>query len=86
MEVGVRELRGNLSQWIEEAKHGKEVVITERGRPVAKLGPIDGGSELQRLIASGLVQRARAPHRPSATIKAVPARGSVSDLVAEQRR
>jgi len=36
MEVGVRELRTNLSQWIARAKRGQEVVITERGKPVAR--------------------------------------------------
>jgi prevent-host-death family protein len=35
--VGVRELRENLKDYLERAKTGEEVVITERGKPVARL-------------------------------------------------
>jgi prevent-host-death family protein len=39
--AGVREARQNLSVLLDEVKKGREVVITERGRPVAKLVPPD---------------------------------------------
>lgn len=39
--AGVREARQNLSTLLDEVKKGREVVITERGRPVAKLVPPD---------------------------------------------
>jgi prevent-host-death family protein len=39
--VGVREARQNLSALLDEVRKGREVVITERGRPVAKLVPPD---------------------------------------------
>ena len=39
--AGVREARQNLSALLDEVKSGREVVITERGRPVAKLVPPD---------------------------------------------
>jgi len=35
--AGVREARQNLSALLDEVRKGREVVITERGRPVAKL-------------------------------------------------
>lgn len=37
--AGVREARQNLSALLDEVKKGREVLITERGRPVAKLVP-----------------------------------------------
>ena len=37
--AGVREARQNLSALLDEVRKGREVVITERGRPVAKLVP-----------------------------------------------
>lgn len=37
--AGVREARQNLSALLDEVKKGREVVITERGRAVAKLVP-----------------------------------------------
>jgi prevent-host-death family protein len=39
--AGVREARQNLSALLDEVKNGREVLITERGRPVAKLVPPD---------------------------------------------
>jgi len=39
--AGVREARQNLSALLDEVKKGREVVITERGRPVAKLVAAD---------------------------------------------
>jgi len=35
--AGVREARQNLSALLEEVAKGREVVITDRGRPVARL-------------------------------------------------
>src|SRR5919109_1747213 len=41
--VGVRELRQNLSRYLERVKAGGGVVVTERGRGVARLIPAGGG-------------------------------------------
>ncbi len=37
--AGIREARQNLSTLIEEVRKGGEIVITDRGRPVARLVP-----------------------------------------------
>jgi prevent-host-death family protein len=39
--AGVREARQNLSALLDEVRKGREIVITERGRPVARLVPVD---------------------------------------------
>ncbi len=39
--AGVREARQNLTDLLEDVKKGREVVITDRGRPVARLAPIE---------------------------------------------
>ena len=84
VEVGVRELRNNLSQYLERVQAGDEVVVTDRGAAVARLLPLSGERTLDRLIAEGLVtpaeQAKRASSRPIKTV------GTVSDLVADQRR
>lgn len=38
--IGVRDAKANLSRLLAEVKHGVEWIITDRGVPVAKLGPI----------------------------------------------
>jgi prevent-host-death family protein len=86
MEVGVRELRDNLSKWLGRAKRGQDVLITERGKPVARLTRIDESPALERLIEKGIVTPARQPKtriRPSDLVKT---KGAISDLVKEQRR
>ena len=35
VEVGVRELRENLSDWLDRAAAGEEILVTERGKPKA---------------------------------------------------
>ena len=56
----VSELKARLSGYLERVKGGEEVVITERGTPVAKLVPVSAAEEpeaqrLQRLEREGLV-------------------------------
>ncbi len=64
--VGVRELRQNLSVYLNRVKAGERLEVTERSRSVAILAPLPGGGALiERLVASGRV---------------IPARGSLAAL------
>jgi prevent-host-death family protein len=38
--VGMREAKENLSRLVNEVKKGAEIILTERGKPVARLAPI----------------------------------------------
>jgi prevent-host-death family protein len=59
MDVGVRELRQNLSVYLERIKLGETLRITERGQPVALLTPLDGEmSRVDALVAAGLARPA----------------------------
>ncbi len=84
MEVGVRELRNHLSRYLDRVRDGEEVVVTDRGRAIARVVPVGGERVLDRLIAEGVVAPARQPKRRAA--KPVKTKGIVSDLVADQRR
>jgi prevent-host-death family protein len=85
MEVGVRELRDNLSRYLAQVRSGEDVVVTDHGRAVARLVGLSGERPLDRLIAEGVVTRATRPqrHRPARRIAATE---SVSVLVGDQRR
>lgn len=37
--AGIREARQNLTRLIEEVRKGREITITDRGKPVARLVP-----------------------------------------------
>lgn len=85
-EVGVRELKNNLSRYLERVRHGDEFIVTDRGRPVARLSSIDRSTgRLAELVASGVV---RAPKEPTGRPPArrIRTKGPVSDLVSDQRR
>ena len=58
--VGVAELRQNLSKYLQMVERGERLVVTDRNRPVAELGPPPStGEALDRLIAEGRVIRPR---------------------------
>lgn len=85
--MAVSRLRAELADWIERVRAGEEVVITERGTPVARLVSVDTGPLLEQLTREGVLSRARRAERPTASgAPRVRARGSVSDLVSEDRR
>jgi prevent-host-death family protein len=85
-EVGVRELHDRLSRYVQHVKDGAEVVVTMRGRRVARLVPVDEVDPLADLRARGLVREPTAPRRPRARRARLKAGKPVSELVAGQRR
>ena len=84
MDVGVRELRANLSRWLEKVKEGEVLVVTERGKPVARIVPDPPRSKFDRLVAEGRITPAKRPKGPAP--EPIKANGTVSDLVIEDRR
>jgi prevent-host-death family protein len=87
MEVAISELRAHLSDWLERARGGSEIVVTDRGIPVARLLGVDAAGTLQRLTAEGLVAPPSSATRPQAKgSRRAKTAVNVSDLVGEQRR
>jgi prevent-host-death family protein len=85
-EIGVRELHDQLSRYVRHAAEGGEVVVTMRGQRVARLSPLETEDPLADLRARGLVQEPARRKRQLRGRKRLAVSGSVSDLVAEQRR
>ena len=84
VEVGVRELRENLSHWLDRAAAGDEIVVTERGRPKARLTTAETGFE--RLLREGAVTLATKSRTPIREDDLAPMKGSIAELLGEQRR
>ena len=59
-QVGVRELRQNLSVYLERVKAGETLQVTERGQPVAQLTPLPAKPPdwWDEMIASGKLRPA----------------------------
>jgi prevent-host-death family protein len=86
-QVGVRELRQNLSRYLRRVTAGERFEITEHNLPVAILAPLpEHSSALERLAAAGRLVPARldllALGLPPARSGTMP----ISEALAEQRR
>jgi prevent-host-death family protein len=58
-EVGLFEAKNKLSELVQRAEHGEEVVITRRGKAVAKLVPVGARTEADIERAREAMKRIR---------------------------
>ncbi|HEX7361200.1 MAG TPA: type II toxin-antitoxin system prevent-host-death family antitoxin [Bryobacteraceae bacterium] len=91
MEVGIRELKDNLSRYIRRIETGERIAITSHGRVVAELvspasSPPGRSSQFDRLVAAGVIRPASEsgdPFECSAEIRLAP--GTAADLINSDR-
>jgi len=92
MTVGIRDLKNGLSGYLERAKRGEQIVVTERGKPVALLKSIESAelsdsleARLARAAAQGLL--ALPKRKRLLNVKPVKAGGrAASRMIVEDRR
>ena len=53
--VGIRELKQNASAVVARAARGETLVVTDRGRPVARLLPLERKGRIQEMIDDGRI-------------------------------
>lgn len=83
MDVGVRELKQRLSECIERAARGESIIVTDRGRPKAVLGPVPGIARLQQGVAEGWITPGSG--EPLSAVSRAKARRSVREVLDEDR-
>jgi prevent-host-death family protein len=83
MDVGVRELKAKLSEYLDRAERGEAITVTERGRPKAILAPIPGRDHLEAGISEGWIVGA-GPSRLAVTRRYRPRRPTI-EVLAEDR-
>jgi prevent-host-death family protein len=90
--VGSREFKNRMGKYLSAVRRGQSLVITDRGRPVAKVSPPDAEDQqskelearLQELEGRGSIHRGT---WPMGKFKAVPSRGKpASQMILEDRR
>lgn len=79
--VGIRALKQNASAVVARAAAGESIVITDRGRPVARLSGLEA-SIIERLIAEG---RARPALRDLMELPPMQGEGDVSESLRRLR-
>ena len=66
--VSISELKARLSAFLDMVREGEEVLVTDRGRLIARLGPVTGveleESRRELLIRSGQLRAPAAPLPP----------------------
>lgn len=90
--VGIKELKNCLTQYLRRTKQGEEVIVTERGNPIALIQPIKSADKavslearLASLAAQGLV--ALPTQKPLKRVRLVRVSGKpISKAIVEDRR
>jgi prevent-host-death family protein len=92
MRLGLREANQQFSKAIKAVRAGKQVVLTDRGQPIAVISPIAPGNDpgaaaVQAMADEGLVRpAARKGPMPAARWRAVPIKGGpLSQTIADDR-
>ena len=83
MDVGVRELKQRLSEYLERAARGEIIRITDRGQPKAILAPLPGVGQLTRGIEEGWIRQAQ--DADPLPVRRVPAVRRVTEVLDEDR-
>lgn len=92
--VGTRELKNRLSAYLRRVRRGEKLIVTDRGVPVAEIGPVQPETPrspqkalqeiLQDLAAQGILRLGTQEFIP---VKPIPSRGkSASEMIIEDRR
>ena len=83
MDVGVRELKQHLSEYLERAARGETIRVTDRGQPKATLGPVPGVGRVATGIAEGWIREGeRVEPTP---VQRANAERQIADVLAEDR-
>ncbi|MEA2264655.1 MAG: hypothetical protein QOE27_238 [Solirubrobacteraceae bacterium] len=87
-EVGIKELKRDASAIVDAVEAGETIVITRRGAPVARMGPVAAPARVQRLVAQGLMSWPGGPTSVPADVSALVTGDGppISQQVLEDRR
>jgi antitoxin (DNA-binding transcriptional repressor) of toxin-antitoxin stability system len=89
--AGIKELKNNLSRYLARVKEGEEVLITERGNPLARIVKENQGNRSIRaalgpLIEKGMISLPTRSINKDRLAPAVAPGKLVSEMVIEDRR
>jgi prevent-host-death family protein len=83
MDVGVRELKQRLSEYLDRVAQGERIRVTHRGRPKAMVVPLEDTAAIERGYDQGWLSRGEPS--PAEPVPRVRARRRILDVLAEDR-
>ncbi len=84
MRVGIRDLKQHASAVIRRVVNGESVEVTDRGRPVARIVPIEAADAYERMVADGEIAVGNGRWAEIEPLPPLPGR-SLSEALAELR-
>jgi prevent-host-death family protein len=87
--VGIRDLKAHLSRHLKRVRSGVRLMVTERGRSIATISPVEERAEVDwahRLVADGRAHWSGGKPVGRRRPVRVGGRKTVSDAVLEDRR
>ena len=85
--IGIRELKSTLSECVREVRAGRTIVVTDHGRPVARIIPeaVSLRERVEALTKAGAISWSGRRLRPAKPAGKVRGTKTVADLVVENR-
>ena len=85
--VGVRDLKARLSEYLRAVKTGQTVIITEHGRPIGRLTPVEQPMEtrLKALQDAGMIAWNGRKIKPIPPVAINDSNKQVADILLEMR-
>ncbi len=87
--VGIRDLKTHLSRHLKRVRAGTRLLVTERGRSIATISPVEAPADLTwatRLVADGRAHWSGGKPAGAARPVALSGRRLASSVVLEDRR
>jgi prevent-host-death family protein len=86
MDVGVRELKARLSEYLARVERGETVNVTSRGRRVARIVPAVGETTIERGLREGwLTRQSDRPPEPFTALPPAPGTPTSLEILDEIR-
>ena len=85
--VGIRALKDQLSRYLQRARQGERIVVTDRGKPIALLSSIresEAARSAWKMVETGVASWSGGKPRGSASLSRIKGK-TTADVVLEDR-
>lgn len=83
--VGIRELKARLSEYLDRAAEGETIVVTDRGRAKAEIGPLSVEERVEQMVRERRITPPRLSGPPPLPTRRFKARLTVQEMMDEDR-
>ena len=78
---GSLNLRDHLSRYLAQVADGQEITVTDRGKAIARVVPVDRLSKMDQLIAEGVITPPSGPRTPASELPRIEVEGDLMEFI-----